>query len=98
MKEIRLTPKASEDLEAIWLYSLHNFGQTKADEYIGRLSDIFDVLARHDIGVARTDLGEDIYSLPIESHVIFFIPTTSELTIIRILGQSQDAVRHLSWR
>ena len=98
MKVIKLTPKASEDLEAIWLYSHEQFGLAKADDYIHRFSDIFDVLATHDIGVARPELGKGIYSLPVERHVIFFIPTVSVISVIRILNQSQDATHHLSWR
>ncbi|MBS0056950.1 MULTISPECIES: type II toxin-antitoxin system RelE/ParE family toxin [Yersinia] len=95
MKSIKLTPKANEDLEAIWLYSYEQFGLMKADNYIGRLSDIFDVLATHDIGVPRPELGENICSQPIEQHLVFFISTASVITIIRILNQSQDAIRHL---
>lgn len=71
MKEINLTPKATADLEAIWLYSEIKFGVVKADEYIGRFSDIFDVLAAHEIGTRRLELGDHIFSLPVEKHVIF---------------------------
>lgn len=40
MKEINLTPKATEDLEAIWVYSQEQFGLDKADEYISRISNL----------------------------------------------------------
>jgi toxin ParE1/3/4 len=66
MKEINLTPKATEDLEAIWLYSQEQFGLAQADEYVGRFSDIFDVLAVHEIGTERPELGENMFSLPIK--------------------------------
>ncbi|AVF38001.1 type II toxin-antitoxin system RelE/ParE family toxin [Rahnella sikkimica] len=98
MKEINLTPKANEDLEDIWSYSQENFGVVKADDYISRFSDIFDVLATHEIGSLRPELGEHIFSLPIEKHVIFFIPSDTAITVIRILNQSQDVLRHLVWR
>ncbi|WP_145517472.1 type II toxin-antitoxin system RelE/ParE family toxin [Yersinia mollaretii] len=96
MKAIKLTPKANEDLEAIWLYSYAKFGLIKADKYVGHLSDIFDVLATHNIGLPRPELGENIYSLPVERHVIFFTPTESVITVIRILNQSQDVICHFS--
>lgn len=98
MKEINLTPKATADLEAIWLYSEIKFGVVKADEYIGRFSDIFDVLAAHEIGTRRLELGDHIFSLPVEKHVIFFIPSDKAITILRILNQSQDVLRHLAWQ
>lgn len=50
MKEIELTPKAEEDLEAIWDYSFRQFGIIQVDAYIGRIAAVFDVLAMHDIG------------------------------------------------
>ncbi|EAU7106558.1 type II toxin-antitoxin system RelE/ParE family toxin [Salmonella enterica] len=98
MKEIELTPKAGEDLEAIWNYSFRQFGLIKADDYIGRISEVFEVLATHDVGTHRAELGENIYALPVEQHVIFFAPSHSTITVIRILNQSQDSLRHLPWR
>ncbi|WP_462216678.1 type II toxin-antitoxin system RelE/ParE family toxin [Klebsiella pneumoniae] len=60
MKGIELTPKAEEDLDIIWDYSFRQFGVAQADEYIGRIAAVFDVLATHNIGTQRPELGEDI--------------------------------------
>jgi len=98
MKEIELTPKAEEDLEAIWDYSFRQFGVVQADEYIGRIAAVFDVLAMHEIGTQRAELGEDIFSLPVEQHILYFVSSHSVVTIIRILSQSQDSARHDPWR
>lgn len=98
MKTTELTPKATEDLESIWLYSYEQFGLTKADEYISRFSDVFEILSRYRIGTFRPELGDRVYSLPVEQHVIFFIPAESIVTVIRILSQSQEATRHFPWR
>lgn len=98
MKEIELTPKAEEDLEAIWDYSFRQFGVVLADEYIGRIAAVFDVLAMHEIGTQRAELGEDIFSLPVEQHMLYFVSSHSVVTIIRILSQSQDSARHEPWR
>lgn len=59
MKEIELTPKAEEDLEAIWNYSFRQFGVVQADEYIDRIAAVFDALARHEI--------ENIFRFPNEA-------------------------------
>ncbi|WP_058912100.1 type II toxin-antitoxin system RelE/ParE family toxin [Entomohabitans teleogrylli] len=98
MKKIELTPKAEEDLEAIWDYSFRQFGVVLADEYIGRIAAVFDVLAMHEIGTQRAELGENIFSLPVEQHMIYFVSSHSVVTIIRILSQSQDTARHEPWR
>ena len=94
MKAIELTPKAEEDLEAIWDYSFRHFGVIQADEYIGRITAVFEVLATHDIGTRRSELGENICSLPVAQHMIYFVPVHTVITIIRILSQSQDKTRH----
>ena len=98
MKGIELTPKAEEDLNIIWEYSFRRFGVAQADEYIGRIAAVFDVLATHNIGTQRPELGEDIYSQPVEKHMIYFVSSYAVVTIIRILSQSQDISRHEPWR
>lgn len=97
MRTIELTPKASEDLESIWLYSFERYGEAKADSYIKRFSDIFKILITHDIGTPRPELGEEIFSLPVEQHVVFFLSARRSITVIRILNHAQDVNRHFPW-
>ncbi|WP_312208587.1 type II toxin-antitoxin system RelE/ParE family toxin [Leclercia sp.] len=52
----------------------------------------------HEIGTQRAELGEDIFSLPVEQHMLYFVSSHSVVTIIRILSQSQDSARHDPWR
>lgn len=98
MKEIKLTPKAEDDLTAIWDYSYRHFGVEQADMYIGRISAVFEVLGTHQVGTPRPELGDAFFALPVEQHVIFFIPAATAITVVRILSQSQDTARHLPWR
>ena len=44
----------------------------------------------------RPELGERIFALPVERHMLYFLQTDTEI-IIRILSQHQDAGRHLNW-
>lgn len=94
MKEIEQTPKAEEDLEAIWTYSFRQFGIVQADAYIGRIAAVFNVLAMHDIGTYGAEQGDDICSLPVEQHMIYFVSSHSVVTVIRILSQSKDTAQH----
>lgn len=98
MKTVKLTPKASQDLEDIWYYGYHHFGEEQADKYINQISDIFQVVSDHNIGTPRPQLGEYICALPVERHMIYFLQTDTEIVIIRILSQHQDAGRHLNWQ
>lgn len=42
MKTVKLTPRATEDLEAIWHYGFRQFGETCADRYIAHMSELFE--------------------------------------------------------
>ncbi|EHD00285.1 hypothetical protein LTSEWAN_4509 [Salmonella enterica subsp. enterica serovar Wandsworth str. A4-580] len=50
MKTVKLTPKASEDLENIWHYGWQHFGEIQADRYINHLSEIFSIMSANNIG------------------------------------------------
>ena len=95
MRKIELSPKATEDLEAIWCYGYVHYGVKQADEYIDRLSAAFSMLATHQIGTFRPELGDRMHSLPVEKHVVFFISSRLAITVVRILSQSVDVIRHL---
>ncbi|MDU9508191.1 type II toxin-antitoxin system RelE/ParE family toxin [Escherichia coli] len=58
---------------------------------------MFYVLAMHDICTHRAELGDNICSLPVEQHMIYFVSSDSVVMIIRILSQSQDTARHEPW-
>lgn len=45
MKTVKLTPKASQDLEDIWYYGSRHFGEEQADRYIDQISGIFQVMS-----------------------------------------------------
>lgn len=98
MKTVKLTPKASQDLEDIWYYGYHHFGEEQADKYINQISNIFQIVSDHNIGTPRPELVEYIFALPVERHMIYFLQTDTEIVIIRILSQHQDAGRHFNWQ
>lgn len=47
MKTVKLTPKASRDLEDVWYYGYHYFGEDQADKYINQISGIFPVMSHN---------------------------------------------------
>ncbi|EAT6256388.1 type II toxin-antitoxin system RelE/ParE family toxin, partial [Salmonella enterica] len=49
MRTVKLTPKASEDLENIWHYGWQHFGEIQADRYINHLSEIFSIMSANNI-------------------------------------------------
>lgn len=71
MKTVKLTPKASQDLEYNWFYGYHHFGEVQADKYINHISDIFRVMGENSIGIQ--DLNWVNISMPYLSNGISFI-------------------------
>lgn len=60
MKEIEPTPKAEQDLDAVRVHNFRQFGGGQADEYVDRIAAVFDVLAEHEVGTQRAELGDNI--------------------------------------
>ncbi|EBG3215772.1 type II toxin-antitoxin system RelE/ParE family toxin [Salmonella enterica subsp. enterica] len=98
MKTVKLAPKASQDPENIWYYGHHHFGEEQADRYINQISGIFQVMSENNSGTPRPEPGEYICALPVERHMLYFIQTDTDIIIIRIVSQQQDAGCHLSRR
>ncbi|ELD3066484.1 TPA: type II toxin-antitoxin system RelE/ParE family toxin [Escherichia coli O25b:H4-ST131] len=48
-------------------------------------------MSNHNIGSPRPELGEYTFALPVERHMVYFLQTDTEIVIIRILSQHQDA-------
>lgn len=55
-------------------------------------------MSDHNIGTPCPELGEYICVLPVERYMIYFLHPDTEIVIIRILSQHQDASRHLNWQ
>ncbi len=95
-KRFQLRPKAEKDLERIYDYSLQEFGDERADQYIKDLNAAFYKLAC-DPSLAKnyTFVRSDLYSYRVVSHVIFFKLAANGITIVRVLHKSMDYGRHL---
>lgn len=71
-KRYRLYPKAVQDLESIYKYSVKTFGFRQADSYLEEITQAFQAIT-DDSQIARS--AENIYSelkvFNINSHMIF---------------------------
>lgn len=96
MKTVKLTPKASQDMEDIWYYGYQHFGEEQADRYISKISGIFQVMSDNNIGTPRPELGEYICALPFERHMLYFLQTDYDIIVIRIFSQLRMPVATLT--
>ncbi len=95
-RAFRLRPKAEQDLEKIYEYSVQEFGIERAAQYIRDLNDAFNRLASDSsLGRNYDFVRPNLLAFNIVSHVIFFKPSSFGITILRVLHRSMDYGRHL---
>ncbi|MDR3442733.1 MAG: type II toxin-antitoxin system RelE/ParE family toxin [Legionella sp.] len=95
-KTYRLYPKAIEELESIYLYSTHEFGIKRTEDYIWALESSFQHLADDPLISRKCDyIRSDLRAFNVGSHIVFFKATHYGIAVIRVLHQSMDFNRHL---
>lgn len=96
MAEYRLTPAAEDDLEAIWTYTVQQWGIEQADRYIDFLTAAFAELAQSPKTAPVCDHIRPGYRRQsVERHMIYFRVTKYGIAVIRVLHDRMDAPRHL---
>ena len=91
-----LTNEADTDLEDIFDYTEKNHNQDQAIAYLSIIEDIFfQLCTQPNLGRLRSDIKENIFSFPIQKHIIFYTTKLNKLIIIRVLHGSRDMPKHL---
>jgi toxin ParE1/3/4 len=96
MAEYRLSPRAQRDLDAIFDYTVKQWGLSQALRYIDLIEAACASLAEapqqsQDCAAVRAGYRRR----SVERHVIYFRQTSYGIAIIRILHQRMDQARHL---
>lgn len=97
MAAYKLSAAADADIDAIYEYSIVNFGLAVAREYLAELFARFELLADHaDWGSDYGHIVPGLRRYEHTSHSIYFTRLdTGDVLIIRVLGARQDPARHL---
>lgn len=96
MPEYRLTPKAKEDMEAVWLYSLSQWGMAQTSRYIDDLVDAFLFLTETPkAGSACDNIREGYRKYPIIRHTIYYKETAYGIEVVRVLHGQMLITRYL---
>ena len=94
--EYRLAPEAKRDLEAIWLYTLEEWGLEQANRYTDELTDVFAQLAvRPQLGSACDHIRTGYNRSSVGRHVVYYRMTEYGIAVIRILHDRMLPTRHL---
>ena len=92
--EYRLTPKAKEDMEAVWLYTLTKWGASQTDRYIDDLTEAFAFLTQSPkSGTACDNIRQGYRRYSIMRLVVYYRETAYGIEIIRVLHNRMLALR-----
>ncbi|HEY8035090.1 MAG TPA: type II toxin-antitoxin system RelE/ParE family toxin [Methylobacter sp.] len=68
MLKIRLTQAAEQQLEDIWFYTLNEWSEEQADQYVSMIEQgVMQLLDNPYIGKARPEIKKDLRSLQIQN-------------------------------
>ncbi len=94
--EYRLSPKAREDTEAVWLYSLAMWGAGQTDRYTDDLTAAFELLACiPKSGTSSEHIRAGYRRHSVLRHVNYYRETAYGIEVIRVLHDRMLATRHL---
>jgi toxin ParE1/3/4 len=87
---------AVADLEAIWVYTVEQWGVEQAERYLKGLFACFEDLAENpQLGRQREELKEGYRSFPQGRHVVFYVVVPTGIEVIGTVHESADVETHL---
>lgn len=97
MMRYRITPLAARHLKEIAKFTLQTWGKQRRDAYILDIRDRIEWLCENPrFGRSRPEIGDDIFSYPQGSHIIFCRLLAEHIDIIGVLHKRMDYAAHLS--
>jgi len=94
--EYRLTPEAERDMEAIWLYTIEEWGLEQANRYTDELTAAFAQLAASTkTGTPCDRIRKGYRRSRVGRHAIYFQLTEYGIAVVRVLHDRMLATRHL---
>ena len=90
MPTVQKLPKAYEDLFEIWDFIAAD-NIAAADAWIDKFDMQFKLLATQPLmGRTREELAKNLRSFPLGRYVIFYLPETNGITVVRVLHSARD--------
>ena len=94
MPVLRISGEAEADLVKITEYTLSKWGWRQAEEYLAKLEDGFDLLARNPSAGRLCDLIlPGLRRFEIGKHVVFYRSETKGIRVVRVLHQSMLPIK-----
>lgn len=94
-KQVKVTPRARDDLKNIGRYTERIWGKTQRNRYLKSIEARFQWLAENPLlGKHRTDICEGYYSFPEGQHVVFHLIGSNAINIIGIPHKEMDTISY----
>jgi len=94
----KISVKAAQDIESIWLYTLLNWSEAQADHYINLIfSEINTIAQNPEFGRNYGSVRKKYRCYKVKSHLVFYRVNLNKklIEIIRILHESMDVESRL---
>lgn len=93
----KISVKAAEDIEHIWLYTLEHWSVEQADRYVDLILDEIEYLADNpESGKDLDQIRKNYRCSKVKSHLIFYRQTDKrDIELIRVLHQRMDIENRL---
>jgi toxin ParE1/3/4 len=92
----RLTPAARRDIESIWDYTVDHWGTRQAENYLRTIQAAIERAASDPLlGRSRDAIRVGYRSYSVDSHLVFYVPRSGHIDVIRVLHQRMDYNHHL---
>ena len=87
----KLREIARADLEAIWIYTVEQWGVEQAERYLQGFFSCFEELAANPrLGRERNDVKAGYRSFPQGRHLVFYVIAPEGVEVIGIVHQGAD--------
>lgn len=96
MLELRLRPKAVEDLQSIWDYTVEFWDVAQAEKYLRAIQLAFEKLTESRFSGRRCDsIRTGYWKISVGKHVIFYRVEDGFLDVVRVLHERMDMPQQL---
>lgn len=94
MPRLELTRDAVADLQEIGRYTKRQWGKEQARRYRDELDLALKKLSLSPrLGTTREDVGKNVRSFQVGSHIAYYFASNNGITILRLLHPSRDVDR-----
>lgn len=95
--QYRISHKAIEDLNKIWLYTFHKWSKEQADRYYNLIIEEIEFISNNFMtGKSAEQTRKNYRVTKIKSHLIFYRKVENDIVeVVRILHQQMDIKKRL---